>query len=225
MNILLADDEVPLLNFLSRGLKAEGYTCTSLHELHEVLPSIKKNAPQIVILDRLFGAADSLSILESIKTLPNPPMVLMLTALDEVPERVKGLEMGADDYLCKQFDFDELLARVLALKRRMNAPQQTVPPTIRVGNLELALQERIALLNGEELALTKIEFELLLYFTENQNKVLSRERILSRVWQTYSDPNTNIIDVYVSRLRKKLEKDPLLVIQTLRGNGYRIGLK
>lgn len=225
MNILLADDEVPLLNFLSRGFKAEGYTCTSLHELHEVLPSIKKNAPQIVILDRLFGAADSLSILESIKTLPNPPMVLMLTALDEVPERVKGLEMGADDYLCKPFDFDELLARVLALKRRMNAPQQTVPPTIRVGNLELALQERIALLNGEELALTKIEFELLLYFTENQNKVLSRERILSRVWQTYSDPNTNIIDVYVSRLRKKLEKDPLLVIQTLRGNGYRIGLK
>ncbi|MFT6779887.1 MAG: DNA-binding response OmpR family regulator [Paraglaciecola sp.] len=225
MNILLADDEVPLLNFLSRGLKAEGYTCTSLHELHEVLPSIKKNPPQIVILDRLFGAADSLSILESIKTLPNPPMVLMLTALDEVPERVKGLEMGADDYLCKPFDFDELLARVLALKRRMNAPQQTVPPTIRVGNLELALQERIALLNGEELALTKIEFELLLYFTENQNKVLSRERILSRVWQTYSDPNTNIIDVYVSRLRKKLEKDPLLVIQTLRGNGYRIGLK
>jgi DNA-binding response OmpR family regulator len=225
MNILLADDEVPLLNFLSRGLKAEGYTCTSLHELHEVLPSIKKNAPQIVILDRLFGAADSLSILESIKTLPNPPMVLMLTALDEVPERVKGLEMGADDYLCKPFDFDELLARVLALKRRMNAPQQTVPPTIRVGNLELALQERIALLNGEELTLTKIEFELLLYFTENQNKVLSRERILSRVWQTYSDPNTNIIDVYVSRLRKKLEKDPLLVIQTLRGNGYRIGLK
>lgn len=225
MNILLADDEVPLLNFLSRGLKAEGYTCTSLHELHEVLPSIKKNEPQIVILDRLFGAADSLSILESIKTLPNPPMVLMLTALDEVPERVKGLEMGADDYLCKPFDFDELLARVLALKRRMNAPQQTVPPTIRVGNLELALQERIALLNGEELTLTKIEFELLLYFTENQNKVLSRERILSRVWQTYSDPNTNIIDVYVSRLRKKLEKDPLLVIQTLRGNGYRIGLK
>lgn len=225
MNILLADDEAPLLNFLSRGLRAEGYTCTTLCELHEILPSIKKNAPHIIILDRLFGAADSLTILKAIKTLPNPPMVLMLTALDEVPERVKGLEMGADDYLCKPFDFDELLARVLALKRRMNAPQQTVPPTLRVGNLELALQERIALLNDEELALTKIEFELLLYFVENQNKVLSRERILSRVWQTYSDPNTNIVDVYVSRLRKKLERDPLLAIQTLRGNGYRLGLK
>ncbi len=87
------------------------------------------------------------------------------------------------------------------------------------------MQQRIVFLNGEELALTKIEFELLLYFAENQNKVLSRERILSRIWQTYSDPNTNIIDVYVSRLRKKLEREPQLSIQTLRGNGYRLALK
>ena len=225
MNILLADDEKPLLNFLSRGLRAEGFECTSLHELHEVLPFIKKSTPQIVVLDRLFGSQDSLSILESIKALPNPPMVLMLTALDEVSERVKGLEMGADDYLCKPFDFDELLARISALKRRMNAPQQASQNTIKLGNLELSLQERIVSVNGDELALTKIEFELLLYFAENQNKVLSRERILSRVWQTYSDPNTNIIDVYVSRLRKKIEREPRLSIQTLRGNGYRLALK
>ncbi|MBB1292585.1 MULTISPECIES: response regulator transcription factor [unclassified Pseudoalteromonas] len=225
MNILLADDELPLLNFLSRGLRSEGYECTSINELHEVLPFIKKNSPQIVILDRLFGSQDSLSILEAVKALPNPPMVLMLTALDEVPERVKGLEMGADDYLCKPFDFDELLARVLALKRRMTAPQQQDQTTLNIGSLALLIQQRIALLNGEELALTKIEFELLLYFVENQDKVLSRERILSRVWQTYSEPNTNIIDVYVSRLRKKIETDPNLTIQTLRGNGYRMNLK
>jgi len=149
----------------------------------------------------------------------------MLTALDEVSERVKGLEMGADDYLCKPFDFDELLARITALRRRMSAPQQASQNTIKLGNLELALQERIVSVNGEELALTKIEFELLLYFAENQNKVLSRERILSRVWQTYSDPNTNIIDVYVSRLRKKIKREPRLSIQTLRGNGYRLALK
>lgn len=225
MNILLADDELPLLNFLSRGLRSEGYECTSINELHEVLPFIKKNSPQIVILDRLFGSQDSLSILEAVKALPNPPMVLMLTALDEVPERVKGLEMGADDYLCKPFDFEELLARVLALKRRMTAPQQQDQTTLNIGSLALLIQQRIALLNGEELALTKIEFELLLYFVENQDKVLSRERILSRVWQTYSEPNTNIIDVYVSRLRKKIETEPNLTIQTLRGNGYRMNLK
>lgn len=225
MNILLADDEKPLLRFLERGLRSEGYTCTSLHQLHEVLPFIKKNAPQIVILDRLFGSEDSLTIVSAVKALPNPPMVLMLTALDEVSERVKGLEMGADDYLCKPFDFDELLARVSALGRRMGAPQQAQQNTINIGSLELALQERIALLGGEELSLTKIEFELLLYMTENQSKVLSRERILSRVWQTYSDPNTNIVDVYISRLRKKLEGDPEISIQTLRGNGYRMASK
>ena len=225
MNILLADDEQPLLNFLSRGLRSEGYECTSINELHEVLPFIKKNSPHIVILDRLFGNQDSLTILEVLKTLPNPPMILMLTALDEVPERVKGLEMGADDYLCKPFDFDELLARVLALKRRMTAPQQQNQTTLNIGSLTLNIQQRIALLNEQELPLTKIELELLLYFVENQDKVLSRERILSRVWQTYSEPNTNIIDVYVSRLRKKIETQPNLAIQTLRGNGYRMSLR
>ncbi len=225
MNILLADDELPLLNFLSRGLRAEGYECTNLNELHEVLPFIKKHSPQLVILDRLFGSQDSLSILEAIKALPTPPMILMLTALDEVSERVKGLEMGADDYLCKPFDFDELLARVLALKRRMNTPQQHNQTTQNIGSLALLIQQRIALLNDEELPLTKIEFELLLYFVENQDKVLSRERILSRVWQTYNEPNTNIVDVYVSKLRKKIESEPDLTIQTLRGNGYRMSLK
>ncbi|KPH63783.1 response regulator transcription factor [Pseudoalteromonas sp. NEC-BIFX-2020_002] len=225
MNILLADDELPLLNFLSRGLRAEGYECTNLNELHEVLPFIKKHSPQLVILDRLFGSQDSLSILEAIKALPTPPMILMLTALDEVSERVKGLEMGADDYLCKPFDFDELLARVLALKRRMNTSQQHNQTTQNIGSLALLIQQRIALLNDKELPLTKIEFELLLYFVENQDKVLSRERILSRVWQTYNEPNTNIVDVYVSKLRKKIESEPDLTIQTLRGNGYRMSLK
>lgn len=224
MYILLADDEKALLNFLSRGLRSEGYECADVSELHEVLPFIKKNTPQIVILDRLFGTQDSLSIIESIKALPSPPMILMLTALDEVSERVKGLELGADDYLCKPFDFDELLARITALRRRMGSPQQVDQNQITIGSLELNIQQRIALLQGKELTLTKIEFELLLYMAENQSKVLSRERILSRVWQTYSDPNTNIVDVYISRIRKKLEPEQNITIQTLRGNGYRMTL-
>lgn len=107
----------------------------------------------------------------------------------------------------------------------MTAPQQQNQTTLNIGSLTLNIQQRIALLNEQELPLTKIEFELLLYFVENQDKVLSRERILSRVWQTYSEPNTNIIDVYVSRLRKKIETQPNLAIQTLRGNGYRMSLR
>jgi DNA-binding response OmpR family regulator len=224
MNILLADDEKPLLSFLERGLRAEGYECSALNELHEVLPYINKNAPEIVVLDRLFGTEDSLTIVEAIKALPSPPMILMLTALDDVSERVKGLQKGADDYLCKPFDFDELLARIAALRRRADKPKQTTRHTLGIGSLKLAMDERIAFVNGIEISLTKIEFELLVYLTENQKKVLSRERILSRVWQTKSDPQTNIVDVYISRLRRKLEGDPKITIQTLRGNGYRLSL-
>jgi DNA-binding response OmpR family regulator len=224
MNILLADDEKPLLNFLERGLRSEGYECTTLSELHEVLPYISKNTPEIVVLDRLFGTEDSLTIVEAIKALPSPPMILMLTALDDVSERINGLQKGADDYLCKPFDFDELLARIAALRRRVDKTMRSPRPTLGIGSLELAMDERIALINGVEISLTKIEFELLVYLTENQKKVLSRERILSRVWQTKSDPQTNIVDVYISRLRRKLDDDPQITIQTLRGNGYRLGL-
>lgn len=224
MTILLADDERPLLNFLERGLRAEGYECCTLSELHEVLPYISKNTPEIVVLDRLFGSEDSLTIVEAIKALPSPPMILILTALDDVSERVNGLQKGADDYLCKPFDFDELLARIAALRRRADKSAQSPRNTLGIGSLELAMDERIARINGIEISLTKLEFELLVYLTENQKKVLSRERILSRVWQTKSDPQTNIVDVYISRLRRKLEGDSKITIQTLRGNGYRLGL-
>ncbi len=223
MNILLADDEKPLLHFLAKGLRAEGYECTELSELHEVVPWIRKNSPQILVLDRLFGNQDSLTILETIKAIPGAPMVLMLTALDEVSERVAGLRQGADDYLCKPFDFDELLARIKALSRRSEPAEPRKVDSLQFGTLSLALDQRIAVLKNQELGLTKIEFELLLYLVENQQKVLSRERILSRVWQTHSDPQTNIVDVYISRLRRKLEGDQQITIQTLRGNGYRLG--
>lgn len=221
MNILIADDEKPLLKFLTRGLIAEGYTCNSLNELHEVLPKIRQEAPEILIMDRLFGNEDSINIVKSIKSLPSPPMVLLLSALDEVNERVKGLQEGADDYLCKPFDFDELLARITALSRRFKTDTPSQNNIVAVGNLELNTDERTVKLKGQELLLTKIEFELLLYLAVSVGKVLSRERILSRVWQTQSDPHTNIIDVYISRLRKKLDEDKEINILTLRGNGYR----
>lgn len=224
MNILLADDEIPLLNFLARGLRAESYACATISELHEILPYIKKHTPQIVVLDRLFGSEDSLTIVAAIKALPSPPMILMLTALDEVSERVQGLQEGADDYLCKPFDFDELLARITALGRQLGAKNQSSQDSLQYGGLELVLEERIALLNGIELTLTKVEYELLLYLAQNAKKVLSRERILTRVWQTHRDPQTNIVDVYISRLRRKLESDPKITIQTLRGSGYRLSL-
>ncbi|BDX08307.1 response regulator transcription factor [Planctobacterium marinum] len=224
MNILLADDEQPLLNFLLRGLRAEGFECNAVNELHEVLPAVRKNKPQLLILDRMFHDEDSLNVVEPIKQLPSAPLILMLTALDEVSERVKGLHGGADDYLCKPFDFDELLARITALSRRANKATEQDAKLLSIASLQINTEQRLASLDGKELSLTKIEYELLLYLVENDSKVLSRERILSRVWQTQSDPHTNIVDVYISRLRKKLETEKRLSIQTLRGNGYRLSL-
>ena len=225
MKILLADDEKPLLNFLEKGLRSEGYECISVNQLHEVLPSIQQHQPQVAVLDRLFGDQDSVNLVEAIKTLAKPPMVLMLTALDDVSERVKGLQKGADDYLCKPFDFEELIARVEALRRRNEQSEAPANEALTLGSLEVLTDERIVRLQGEEIALTKIEYELLFYLAQNEDKVISRERILNRVWNSSTDPQTNIIDVYISRLRKKLEPDPTLVITTLRGNGYRFSLK
>lgn len=222
MKILIADDEAPLRGFLERGLRAEGYNVQSVGELHDVLPAVRQFAPEVLVLDRLFGDTDSLPAVEGIKRLSGAPMVLMLTALDEVSERVKGLQHGADDYLCKPFDFDELLARVSALSRRASTSSGSDDNVLKVGELALVLDERIARLGGEEMGLTRTEFEMLHYLVEHKDKVLSRERILSRVWQSHSDPQTNIVDVYISRLRKKLEPAPGISIQTMRGNGYRM---
>lgn len=220
MKILIADDERPLLRFISRGLTAEGYECVEEEQLHNLVTRIKQESPAIAVLDRMFGEDDSVELLPTIKAMPNAPMILLLTAIDDVKARVTGLNQGADDYLCKPFDFDELLARITALSRRTSTIQ--VEPGITVGNLKIDSESRIATLAGQELTLTKLEYDLLYYFAENADKVLSRERILSRVWRSHSDPLTNVVDVYISRLRQKLAPDASLSIQTLRGNGYRL---
>ncbi|MAI64981.1 MAG: DNA-binding response regulator [Alteromonas sp.] len=223
MKILVADDEVPLLRFLSRGLSAEGYHCVEESTLHNLITRIKQESPAIAVLDRMFGDEDSVELLPTIKSMPNAPMVLLLTAVDDVKERVNGLTLGADDYLCKPFDFDELLARITALKRR--AGTTAVNDSFTVGPLQIDKDSRIVTLCGEELSLTKLEYDTLFYFAENAGKVLSRERILSRVWRSHSDPLTNVVDVYISRLRQKLSVNSSISIETLRGNGYRLTVK
>lgn len=225
MKILLADDEQALLNFLERGLRTEGHECLSTTRLHEVSVLARQHMPDVIILDRLFDEEDSLQILEDLRRKVPGAMILLLSALDEVSERVAGLKQGADDYLCKPFDFEELLARIESLARRAGEKVQREQPPLAIGLLRLDRDSRLAFRDEQELVLTRIEFDLLLYFVENRGKVLSRERILNRVWDSQSDPLTNIVDVYVSRLRQKIDtpQDESL-IQTLRGNGYRMRL-
>ena len=223
MKILIADDEKALLNFLERGLRAEGYECVCANQLHDVTVLVQQHQPDIVILDRLFGDEDSLGILADLRRKSPRVMILLLTALDEVSDRVAGLKQGADDYLCKPFDFEELLARITSLSRRRsgNVPQEQ--SALVIEHLRIDRENRLVFVQRDELLLTRIEFDLLLYFAENQGKVLSRERILNRVWGSQSDPLTNIVDVYISRLRQKIDTPQgESLIQTLRGNGYRM---
>lgn len=232
MKILIADDEKALLNFLERGLRAEGHECFCTSRLHEVSVLARQHAPDVIILDRLFEDEDSLALLEDLRRKVPAAMILLLSALDEVSERVAGLKQGADDYLCKPFDFEELLARIEALarrtkekgKRKKEKVQREQAP-LAIGLLRFDRENRLVFRGGEELVLTRIEFDLLLYFAENRGKVLSRERILNRVWDSQSDPLTNIVDVYISRLRQKIDAPQgESLIQTLRGNGYRMRL-
>ena len=226
MKILIADDELSLVNFLYRGLTAEGFECIKETALHNLVDLTKREQPDLLVLDRMFGEDDSVEILPALKQLSHGPMVLLLSALDDIVEKVTGLDKGADDYLCKPFDFDELLARVNALGRRHRSQPDKAPRQLSFANLQLDLESKLASItrdgNTEELTLTNIEFNLLSYFIESQNKVLTRERILSRVWQSNTDPLTNIVDVYISRLRQKLPPAAGIEITTIRGNGYRL---
>ena len=225
MKILIADDEQALLNFLERGLKAEGYECICTKQLHEVSVLAQRHQPSVIILDRLFEDDDSITVLDDIRQKTPHAMILLLSALDEINERIAGLKKGADDYLCKPFDFEELLARIEALARRTVESSQKEQSALTIGQLRIDRENRIVYRDNTELILTKIEFDLLLYFVENCGKVLSRERILNRVWSTQSDPLTNIVDVYISRLRQKIDAPQgESLIQTLRGNGYRMRL-
>lgn len=221
MKLLLADDEQPLVNFIERGLTAEGHECVCVTELHQLTAVAKQQQPDVMVLDRMFGDEDSLLLIPTLRRQVPAARILLLSALDDVTERVNGLKQGADDYLCKPFDFDELVARIEVLNRRHSA-EVNAATLLSTQQLTLDLDSRIARLRGEELSLTKLEFDLLRFFMEQRDKVLSRERILSRVWGSHADPLTNIVDVYISRLRQKLDTPHTpSYIQTLRGNGYR----
>ncbi|MEC8860052.1 MAG: response regulator transcription factor [Pseudomonadota bacterium] len=223
MRVLIADDERSLLNFIARGLGAEGIECTTVNQLHEVSMQAYQQQPDVIVLDRMFADEDSLLELPAILKRSPKSRVLLLTALDDVADRVAGLRAGADDYLCKPFDFDELLARVQALGRRLDAPAQESGDIIQQGSITLDIGSRLVVRDGEEISLTSLEFDLLMFLMQNHGKALSRERILNKVWGHQSEPLTNIVDVYVSRLRQKLDSPPPAesMIQTVRGLGYR----
>ena len=221
MNILLVEDEERVADFVSRGLKAEGWSVEHVPDGETALEVLQAQEFDIVILDLMLPGISGQDVCRKMRARKNFTPVLMLTALDATDERVEGLRIGADDYLNKPFDFDELVARIEALDRRANS-YQTAEDTgiLRHEGIVLNTVSHTVHIDDDPVELTTRERELLMLFLANPGKVFARERILNKVWGSQADPLTNVVDVFVGRLRKKLGAYGLL-ITTVRGLGYR----
>jgi two-component system response regulator MprA len=215
MHILVVDDEPEVASFLQRGLIYAGYNVDVAYDGEAALAVARDHNPDLVVLDVMLPDIDGLEVCRRLRAGSPDLPVLMLTAKDAVPDRVAGLDAGADDYLVKPFSFDELLARVRALLRRVQPQQQTV---LRFADLILDTSTREARRGDRLIRLTPKEYELLELFMRNPRQVLSREIIFDRVWRYDFGGESNIIEVYVRYLRRKLAEPNL--IQTVREVGY-----
>lgn len=216
--ILIAEDEQRIASFVEKGLRANGFTTTVVADGDAALASAVSGEYDLMVLDLGLPGRDGFSVLQAMRQVHVPLPVLILTARDSVHDTVAGLEGGADDYMTKPFRFEELLARVrLRLRSTEQAPEVTV---LRHNGLSLDLRTRRASTDSDTVDLTAREFALLELFLRHPGQVLSREQILSHVWGYDFDPGSNVVDVYVRTLRKKIGPDR---ISTARGMGYRLG--
>src|SRR5882724_1771297 len=219
MRILVVEDESRIADFLSRGLVSAGYAVDVAATGGAAIDMIHSTDYDLMILDLGLPDVDGLSVLQKIRNRKSSQPVLILSARDAVDDRVKGLELGADDYLTKPFAFVELLARVRALLRR----GQPTPERLQVGDLALDCIRRKVTRNNENIELAPKEFSILEYLMRNRGRPLSRTMIVEHVWDMDYDGLTNIVDVYIRHLRTKIdEKFPRKLIQTVRGIGYMI---
>jgi len=231
MNIVLIEDDARIADFLRRGLRAEGYTvqvaATGPEGLERALEAHRAERREgtraLVVLDLMLPGMNGMEICQALRAQGAQMPILMLTALGATSDRVAGLRMGADDYLCKPFEFEELLARLEALGRRGRDCQVQRPQELQVGDLVLDLQRMQAYRAGRLLSLTARELALLELLMSAPGRLFSRERILSSVWGQSEDPLTNVVDVYIRRLRSKIDQgQSLALIHTVRGLGYRL---
>ena len=220
MRILLVEDDPTVGGFVSKGLREAGHVVERADNGKDGLFLAVSEAFDAIVLDRMLpGGIDGLRILEMLRSQNNTTPVLLLSALAEVEERVAGLKAGGDDYLTKPFAFSELLARIEALSRRgrSDAPQTKLV----VGDLEMDLLSRGVRRGGQKIDLQPREFRLLEYLMRHGGQVVTRTMLLEGVWDYHFDPQTNVIDVHVSRLRQKIDKPyPTAMIHTVRNAGY-----
>lgn len=219
MKILIVEDDQKLADFLSRGLQAEGHATDIVSRISDTLSYVRMHQPDLVLLDRLLEDGDGLQVCREIRHLKLSCKILMLSALSEVEDRVSGLRGGADDYLGKPFHFEELLARIEALAQRDHI--YSTEKILSYADLNLNLDRLEVTRNNQLIELTAKELRILEMLLRNPGRVLSRERILSHVWGVLEDPMTNIVDVYMARLRRKIDDGHAFkLIKTRRGLGY-----
>jgi two-component system OmpR family response regulator len=219
MRALLVEDDGTIAEFVARGLREAGFAVDRAADGEEGLAAALEQPYDVAIVDLMLPKRDGLSLIESLRARTVSLPVLILSARRSVDDRVRGLQSGGDDYLTKPFAFAELLARVQALVRRSTrAPE---PTTLTVDDLVLDLLSRRVVRGGKPLDLRPREFALLEYLMRNAGKVVSKTMILSHVWEYNFDPQTNIVDVLVSRLREKIDRPfDKKLLQTVRGVGY-----
>lgn len=224
MKILLVEDEQKIADFICEGMQTKNFTVTHCADGNQGYEVASKNTFDIIILDIMLPGRDGLDILRSLRQIGIDTPVILLTARNELGDRVQGLEMGADDYLAKPFYVEELNARIQALLRRQGGTQQHV---VEVGSLQLDCINRSINCQGQSVELTSREFSLLECLMRSPNKVLTRGQLLEHVWGYDFDPCTNVVDVCIKRIRRKLtslESAGKMVgaIESVRGTGYRL---
>ena len=220
MRILVVEDDHEVADYLKKGLEESGYTVDYAGNGHDGLYMATSETYDLLIVDRMLPGLDGLALIKALRAAGRQVPVLVLSALGEVDDRVQGLRAGSDDYLTKPFSFSELLARIEALLRRGQISSDIVTE-LKVADLEMDLLARTVRRAGQEIDLQPREFRLLEYFMRHAGQVLTRTMLLEKVWDYHFDPQTNVIDVHVSRLRAKIDKNfdkPL--IHTVRGAGY-----
>jgi DNA-binding response OmpR family regulator len=214
----MVEDEAPIALVLKKGLERAGYQIEVADDGLAGWELAKEGGYALILLDLMLPGLDGLELCRRLRARRDRTPILMLTARDAVPERVKGLEAGADDYLPKPFAFEELLARVRALLRREGVNKSSV---IQIRDLEIDTTARRVLRSGEELALTPREYSLLEALAKNEGRALTREVILDRVWSDEGRTGSNTVDVYITMLRRKIDTDVAVkLIHTVHGVGY-----
>jgi len=220
MRILVIEDDTQAAQYLTKGLRESGFVVDHAPDGPQGLFLATSETYDAMIVDRMLPGMDGLLIVETIRRNGNHTPVLFLSAMGQVDDRVRGLRAGGDDYLTKPYAFTELLARLEALLRRGSAPA-AAQTELQIGDLKMDLLSRSVTRSGRKIDLQQREFQILEYLMRHSGQVVTRTMLLENVWNYHFDPQTNVIDVHISRLRQKIDRDfdtPLL--QTVRGAGY-----